>query len=158
MKKFITNKSSLQVLMIWIATLQFVFIFIGWTTHSVTYLLEATIVPEVSAAEEHVEPSINSLKKMKPKEAIEFWFGKDSQDAEAVSFCESGLNPEAESNSSSASGLFQIIDGTWSLFKCEGDPYNAHDNVSCAKTIFDHTGGWNTSGGWAASYACHQKI
>ena len=100
MKKFITKKSSLQVLMIWITTLQFVFIFIGWaTTSSVTYLLEAPIVPEVSAAHEIIEaPVVTLYDRSDP--VIDYIYEKFGEDAERgitmLKTCEnSTLNPFA---------------------------------------------------------------
>jgi hypothetical protein len=72
-----------------------------------------------------------------------------------VAMCESSLNPKAKSSKSTAKGLFQIINGTWKQFKCTGDPLDAKDNVECAEKIYKHTGSWNTSGGWKASYECH---
>lgn len=99
----------------------------------------------------------------KPKEytcesAIDEVFGDGAPKAKKVSFCESSFNPQARHTNSSAKGCFQIINGTWKLFKCTGDPLNAMDNVKCAKKIYDHTGAWNTSGGWKASYHCHKEI
>lgn len=101
----------------------------------------------------------------KPKEtpatcegAIDEVFGESAVQAKKVSFCESSFNPQSKHKESSAKGCFQIISGTWKHFKCTGDPLNAMDNVKCAKKIYDHTGAWNTSGGWKASYHCHKEI
>lgn len=90
--------------------------------------------------------------------AIEEVFGDQKYSAEKVSFCESSFNPQARHTNSSAKGCFQIIDGTWKLFGCTGDPLDALDNTRCAKKIYDHAEAWNTSGGWKASYWCHEQI
>ena len=79
----------------------------------------------------------------------------NKEEALKVAFCESSLNPETKHKTSSATGLFQIMKGTWKQFKCTGDPLNALDNTTCAKKIYDYYGSWNTRGGWAASYWCH---
>lgn len=73
-------------------------------------------------------------------------FGEDNI-MNKVAFCESSFNPEAKSNSSTATGLFQIIIGTWNHYKCTGDRTNADDNIKCAKKIYDKRGtqDWNAS-------------
>lgn len=152
------NKKDLtHILLIWVTVAQLTSILVGWQTTTSNVWRFKTIpesqAQEAKAQEEylyHNDPVINYIYKT---------FGvEEGKSALKVAQCESSLNPEAESNISSASGLYQIIDGTWNLFKCTGDPYNAFDNVNCAKKIFDHTGGWNTSGGWLASFSCHQQL
>lgn len=48
---------------------------------------------------------------------------------------ESRFNPRAKNKSSSASGLFQIIAGTWYSNDCVGDKWNTEDNTRCAYKI-----------------------
>jgi len=48
---------------------------------------------------------------------------------------ESGMNPRAKNPKSSASGLFQIIAGTWYSNDCVGDKWNFEDNIRCAYKI-----------------------
>jgi hypothetical protein len=79
----------------------------------------------------------------------------NKEEALKVAFCESSLNPKVTHKNSTATGLFQILKGTWKQFKCTGEPLNALDNTKCAKKIYDYYGSWNTRGGWAASYWCH---
>jgi hypothetical protein len=88
---------------------------------------------------------------------IELFFGDKADQAKAVAKCESGFQPTAKSKISSASGLFQIIKGTWKGYKCDGDPFNPVDNTRCAKKIYDNNRSWKTSGGWEASAKCHQQ-
>ena len=76
-------------------------------------------------------------------------FGVDSI-MNHVAFCESSFNPSVKHKTSSAKGLFQIIDGTWKSNKCTGDPLNADDNIKCAKKIYDR----QELGPWQASRGC----
>ena len=65
-----------------------------------------------------------------------------------VAKAESGLNPKAKNPNSSATGIFQILAGTWKHFACEGEPTNAEDNIVCAKKVLDGQG----LGAWQESY------
>lgn len=158
-----------------------IFISIMLITMIAGYDIAHTEVPQVKADEVISEPTVASPSPIsttsnikvgevrivastpKPKEytcesAIDEVFGEGAEQAKKVSFCESSFNPQAKHTNSSAKGCFQIIRGTWSLFKCTGDPLNAIDNVKCAKKIYDYTEAWNTSGGWKASYHCHKQV
>ena len=60
-----------------------------------------------------------------------------------IARCESGLNPRAKnpSPSSSASGVFQIIRGTWRANASPGmDVFNAQDNIEVAYRIWLRSG------------------
>ena len=63
-----------------------------------------------------------------------------------IAKAESNLVPTAKNPTSSASGLFQIIKGTWQAFECEGEVFNEDDNIECAMKIM-HSGPhhWNAS-------------
>ncbi len=87
-------------------------------------------------------------------------FKSDCDPALEVARCESNFNPKAKNKQlgSTASGLFEIVRETWKLYKCEGDPFNIHDNAVCAKKIYDRNHGkFNTGGGWEASHVCHKQ-
>jgi hypothetical protein len=85
-------------------------------------------------------------------------FKSDCDRALAVAKAESGFNPQAKNKHSTATGIFQIIRGTWKLYKCEGERTNAMDNIKCAKKIYDRNHGkFNTTGGWSASFHAHQQ-
>ena len=112
----------------------------------------------IKVGEVHISAVTPKPKEYTCESAIDEVFRDEAIKAKKVSFCESSFNSQAKHTSSSAKGCFQIINGTWKLFKCTGDPLNAMDNVKCAKKIYDHTGAWNTSGGWKASYHCHKEI
>jgi hypothetical protein len=111
---------------------------------------EATV--GVTGTKAFVVPVISVAPTNEVEEYILDTFGESGL---RVAMCESSLNPKAKSSKSTAKGLFQIINGTWKQFKCTGDPLDAKDNVECAEKIHKHTGSWNTSGGWKASYDCH---
>lgn len=55
---------------------------------------------------------------------------------------ESGYNAGAYNSEYGASGVFQIIPGTWSGYNCQGNIYNAIDNTICAVRVL-RGGGWN---------------
>lgn len=85
---------------------------------------------------------------------IEDEFGPHAEVMKRVSHCESSLIPWAKNKNSSATGLFQIIKGTWEGHKCEGDITNYKDNISCAKKIHDGPQGL---GAWSESFSCWKK-
>lgn len=64
-----------------------------------------------------------------------------------IAKAESGLRPRAKNPSSSASGLFQIIAGTWYSNDCVGDKWNFEDNTRCAYKLYQRRGfqPWNAS-------------
>jgi soluble lytic murein transglycosylase-like protein len=67
-----------------------------------------------------------------------YWDKSEVDGALAVAKCESGFNPKAKNPNSTASGVFQIIKGTFKQFKCEGYVFDAEDNVKCARKIYDY--------------------
>lgn len=57
-----------------------------------------------------------------------------------VAIAESRLVPTAKNPESSATGLFQVLQGTWIGAGCKGDPKNADDNIACARKLYDDSG------------------
>lgn len=55
-------------------------------------------------------------------------------DAES-DFCSHADNPK-----STAYGVFQILEGTWSGYRCTGVRGDAADNIRCARKIYDARG------------------
>lgn len=88
------------------------------------------------------------------EEYVEQVFGDSAEGAKKVVACESSWRPNAKNPNSSAKGIFQVIDGTWKQFNCEGDVFNPYDSTNCAKKIYDYYGSFGTSGGWLASKNC----
>lgn len=72
----------------------------------------------------------------------------------AIAWCESKLDPEAKNGKSSATGLFQIIAGTWKAFGCSGDRMNPIDNARCADKIATQSGLHH----WAKSSSCWKRV
>lgn len=85
---------------------------------------------------------------------VNAWGLVEGKAAVKVAMCESSHNPSASHPDSTARGLFQILRGTWNLYKCEGSPVNADDNIDCAYKIYQNSG-WGSSGSWLASKPCH---
>lgn len=85
---------------------------------------------------------------------ITYWADKAPQ-AYKVMMCESGGNPKAKNKNSTASGLFQIIRGTFKLFKCEGDVFSASDNIACAYKLYERNQSFSPH--WDASKDCWSK-
>jgi len=64
-----------------------------------------------------------------------------------IAIAESRLEVEAKNPNSTATGLFQILEGTWDYFNCTGDRETALDNAKCAMIIAKTSGlqHWNSS-------------
>lgn len=107
---------------------------------------DPTIVKEITKTE-YVEPQTVEAK-------IISAFGKDAELALEVARCESGLDPRATNKTSSARGLFQVmqswhkIDQKWL--------YDADINIKVAKQLFDESGG-SFLPHWSASANCWSK-
>ena len=71
-----------------------------------------------------------------------------------VAQCESGNNPKATNDTSSAKGLLQILDGTWQSFNCTGNVFDPEDNMQCGLRIATISGLHH----WDPSRACWSKL
>ena len=114
------------------------------------------MIPEPPAAEE--APSVVPPKPLTVDEKILAAF-PDAPIMLQIAYCESGngcippINPIAKNPGSSASGVFQILKGTWADYGCIGDPFDEDDNIACARKIYDRSGltPWNASrSSWGA--------
>lgn len=59
----------------------------------------------------------------------------DANKMVAIAKCESNLNPVAMNKQSTATGVYQIINGTWKAFKCTGGITTPQDNIHCGMKI-----------------------
>ena len=59
----------------------------------------------------------------------------DADKMVAIARCESNLNPVAMNKKSTATGIYQIINGTWKQFKCPGGITTPQDNIHCGMKI-----------------------
>jgi len=57
-----------------------------------------------------------------------------------IAKAESRLNPEAKNPKSTATGVFQILIGTWDSNRCEGERWDFQDNIRCAYKIQEKRG------------------
>lgn len=70
-----------------------------------------------------------------------------------VADAESDFCSHADNPNSTAYGVFQILQGTWTAYGCTGSRGDAADNIKCARKIYDASGTqpWNASKSkWAA--------
>ncbi len=81
-----------------------------------------------------------------PKMKIEATF-PDAPEMVRVAKAESGYCVNNHNPTSTAKGCFQILDGTWIAYKCQGEVLNIDDNIACARIIYDEDGTipWNAS-------------
>ena len=64
-----------------------------------------------------------------------------------IARAESRFIPTAKNPASTATGVFQILVGTWAAYGCVGERTDASDNIACARIIYnqDGTTPWNAS-------------
>lgn len=59
---------------------------------------------------------------------------------QGIMYCESKYNPYAANPSSTARGLFQFLDTSWSAWGNGGDVYSIPDNIDAAITYYQYAG------------------
>ena len=57
-----------------------------------------------------------------------------------IARAESNFRSNAKNPTSTASGIFQIIYGTWNSNDCQGSAFNAEDNIRCAYKLYANRG------------------
>lgn len=64
-----------------------------------------------------------------------------------IAAAESSFEPDAKNPDSTATGLFQILAGTWKAYGCTGSRTDSMDNIACAKKMYreDGTTPWVSS-------------
>lgn len=74
---------------------------------------------------------------------------KDAPVMVSIARAESKFDPKAKNPNSTATGVFQILIGTWNdpYYGCVGERTNAEDNIDCARKIYEKSGTvpWNSS-------------
>jgi hypothetical protein len=70
-----------------------------------------------------------------------------------IAKCESGYKPDAKNGTSSATGIFQFLWGTWDSNRCPGEKWDSRDNTDCAIKVYKLRGDQP----WHASEACWNK-
>jgi len=78
---------------------------------------------------------------------------RDIQVMQNIAKCESTYRADAKNKYSTASGVYQIIRGTWNSNSCEGDVLSAQSNITCGWKLYFSRG----TNPWNASKACWSK-
>jgi hypothetical protein len=116
---------------------------------------------EVKAAEPYCGDAISYIRCASQDAGLT---DKDASLLIRIARAESGckLNEKATNGSSTASGMFQILWGSWNGNNCQGNAFNYKDSTDCAIKIYKLRGTqpWETSAhqksgnGWADSNQC----
>jgi len=88
---------------------------------------------------------------------IDYWsqyYGADRNLMVNIAECESDFQPGAKNPGESATdaGVYQFIENTWQE-NCQGNPYNANDNVRCAAMLIAR----GEINHWDSSKGCWNK-
>lgn len=75
---------------------------------------------------------------------------KDITTMVRIAKCESNFKPNAKNPTSTATGIFQIIIGTWDSNKCDGERWDFVDNIKCGWKIYQLRG----TQPWVSSKGC----
>lgn len=78
---------------------------------------------------------------------------RDIQVMQKIAKCESTYRADAKNKYSTASGVYQIIRGTWNSNSCQGDVFNAQSNITCGWNLYFSRG----TNPWNSSRACWGK-
>lgn len=73
---------------------------------------------------------------------LAFEYGVDPKTALRIGNCESGLKPDARNRKSTATGVFQWLEGTWYYIGSPGDRLNAEDNIRAFMVWYPKNPGW----------------
>lgn len=84
-------------------------------------------------------PSIKEIKAEIIRQAQVY--GVDERKALAIADCESDFNSLAKNKKSSAKGVYQFINKTWSNY-CKGDVMNYKDNIECFMRLYPAKKHW----------------
>ena len=116
-------------------------LFVNPPSVEIEYKLTPPEIPQIIEVVEAKEETI--------PEKIKRLAGNNAEMLLILAEAESNFDTEAKSKTSSAKGLFQILNGTWKEYECTGDSFNAEDNINCAVKIYEKEE-WRP---WVASFA-----
>jgi hypothetical protein len=117
------------------------FISVGWTIKQQRQasrrpaglkIEKRTVVKTVAAEERYCGDPISYIR-CKGEE-----LGEPNEDIKTmirIAKAESGYNPRAKNPTSTASGIFQIVYGTWNGNDCQGNAFGFKNNIDCARKL-----------------------
>lgn len=127
------------------------------STEIPTYVTNYTLTDDISTLRRIELNSTTSIAEYIEARAMKY--GYSPKRAVAIAKCESGLLPTAKSKTSSASGIFQFIKGTWEGTMVEmGEPVNSnrfdpHFNIEAGVYLLGKGG----ESHWSESKSCWSK-
>lgn len=100
------------------------------------------------------QDSITIIKEVSPQDYLRSIAGKDFDLLNTIIICESGWHADAQNKTSSAGGLFQFIDSTWSRYASPGwEKYDPYRNIDAGWALYQKEG----TNPWLASKSCWSK-
>lgn len=69
------------------------------------------------------------------------FYGVNKDTALRIAHCESSFNQYAANKHSTAKGVYQFLDSTWSEY-CDGDVYDADANIECFMKLYPSYPQW----------------
>lgn len=116
-----------------------------YSHYLVKYTAEAQASNEIKIVEVSKQWDINDIQKEIIRQSS--LYDVQSNIMLKIAKCESNFNPEAMNKTSTATGLYQIINSTWKQFKCTGGITDVEDNIKCAMKLASLDGyhQWNAS-------------
>jgi hypothetical protein len=106
----------------------------------------ATVVFEGSTTQDEFLVASSIPATPTPQELVQGTF-YDAPVMVRIAKAESSFIPTAKNPNSTATGLFQILKGTYIAYDCSGVATNPIDNINCARKIYNAEGTtpWNSS-------------
>ncbi len=103
--------------------------------------LAAVVSPPATEVRSEEPIPIPSVQELTVEQKIRITF-PDAPIMLEIAKAESRLIPTAKNPNSTASGVFQILKGTFEdpYYGCTGDVFDEADNIACARKIYDKSG------------------
>lgn len=106
-------------------------------------------------------PTSGKMKSLTPRQYLYLTYPNEAEVLDAVASCESAWEPSAKNPGSSATGLFQFIDGTWEWVRAEMGRdgsldvrFEARENIDSAVFLYRLEG----LGPWESSRGCWEEL